>query len=171
VCWLYAHYLVSQRRVCELMAMAESSYRYRSRRDDEELRGGLVELAREKPRYGYRRLQVLLRKTGERVNHKRVYRVYREAGLLVRRKRRKRLVGEGLAKPVLTGEETAQQSGYRHRQSSRDSLRSAPRQALRRAKPLAQVQGPHNDLLREARGQVNPSSGRYWPGDHKDRKS
>jgi putative transposase len=102
VCWLYAHYRVSQRRVCELMEMAESSYRYRSRRDDEELRRRLVELAREKPRYGYRRLHVLLRKTGERVNHKRVYRVYREAGLLVRRKRRKRLVREGVAKPVLT---------------------------------------------------------------------
>jgi len=86
VCWLYAHFLVSQRRVCELLGMAESSYRYRSRRNDAALRNRLVELAREKPRFGYRRLHVLLRRTGERVNHKRVYRVYREAGLLVRRK-------------------------------------------------------------------------------------
>jgi putative transposase len=84
------------------MELAESSYRYRSRRDDGELRKRLVELAREEPRYGYRRLHVLLRKTGERVNHKRVYRVYREAGLLIRRKARKRLVREGSAKPVLT---------------------------------------------------------------------
>ena len=103
VCWLYAHYLVSQRRVCELIEMAESSCRYRSRRNDEELRKQVVELARENPKYGYRRLHVLLRKTNEGVNHKRVYRVYREAGLLVRRKRRKRLVREGVAKPVLTG--------------------------------------------------------------------
>jgi putative transposase len=102
VCWLYAHYLVSQRRVCELMEMAESSYRYQSRRDDEELRRRLVELAREKPRFGYRRLHVLMRRNGEQVNHKRVYRVYREAGLLVRRKARKRLVREGVVKPVLT---------------------------------------------------------------------
>jgi len=101
-CWLYAHYLVSQRRVCELMEMAESSYRYRSRRSDEELRKRLVELAQEKPRYGYRRLHALLWRKDQRVNHKRVYRVYREAGLPVRRKRRKRLVREGLAKPVLT---------------------------------------------------------------------
>jgi len=102
VCWLYWHFLVSQRRVCELLGMAESSYRYRSRRNDEALRNRLVELAREKPRFGYRRLHVLLRRTGERVNHKRVYRVYREAGLLVRRKARKRLQREGCAKPVLT---------------------------------------------------------------------
>jgi putative transposase len=57
-----------------------------------ELRGKLVELAREKPRYGYRRLHVLLLRTGERVNHKRVYRVYREAGLCLRRKKRKHCV-------------------------------------------------------------------------------
>jgi putative transposase len=49
----------------------------------------LVELAREKPRFGYRRLQVLLRRRGEFVNHKRVHRVYREAGLALRRKKRK----------------------------------------------------------------------------------
>ena len=45
----------------------------------------------EKARLGYRRLHVLLRQSGERVNHKRVWRVYREAGLCVKRKRRKRL--------------------------------------------------------------------------------
>jgi putative transposase len=82
--------------------MAESSYRYQSRRDDEELRRRLVELAREKPRFGYRRLHVLMRRTGEQVNHKRVYRVYQEPGLLVRRKARKPLVREGVMKPVLT---------------------------------------------------------------------
>ena len=59
----------------------------------------LVELAREKPRYGYRRLQVLLQRGGERVNHKRVHRVYREAGLALRRKKRKHRVREG--KPLV----------------------------------------------------------------------
>jgi putative transposase len=48
-----------------------------------------VELAREKPRFGYRRLQALLRRRGEAVNHKRLHRVYREAELSLRRKRRK----------------------------------------------------------------------------------
>ncbi len=51
---------------------------------------------------GYRRLHILLTGSGERVNHKRVFRVYREAGLAVRRKARKRLVREGSPQPVLT---------------------------------------------------------------------
>lgn len=53
------------------------------------MRTRLVEIAREKPRFGYRRLHVLLQRAGEAVNHKRVYRVYREAGLCLRRKKRK----------------------------------------------------------------------------------
>jgi putative transposase len=79
--------------------MAVSSYRYQSRRSDEPLRTQLVELAREKPRFGYRRLHVLLGRAGEHVNHKRVHRVYREAGLMIRRKKRKHCVREG--KPLL----------------------------------------------------------------------
>jgi putative transposase len=88
-------YAFSERRACLLMTLAVSSYRYRSRRCDEELRVRLVELAREKPRYGYRRLHVLLRRSGEVVNHKRVHRVYREAGLSIRRKKRKHCVRIG----------------------------------------------------------------------------
>ena len=61
--------------MCGLMSIAVSSYRYRSRRSDELLREKLVRLAREKPRYGYRRLQVLVEREGERVNHKRLWRV------------------------------------------------------------------------------------------------
>ena len=56
------------------------------------LRERLVELAREKPRFGYRRLHVLLRRSGEAVDHKRVQQVYREAGLVLRRKKRKHCV-------------------------------------------------------------------------------
>jgi putative transposase len=77
------------------MTMAVSSYRYESKRSDEPLRTKLVELAREKPRFGYRRLHVLLRRSGEQVNHKRLHRVYREAGLAIRRKKRKHYVREG----------------------------------------------------------------------------
>jgi putative transposase len=55
------------------------------------LRQQLIELAHEKPRFGYRRLHILLRRTGQRINHKRVQRVYCAAGLCVRRIRRKRL--------------------------------------------------------------------------------
>jgi len=88
-------YAFSQRRACGLMALAVSSYRYQTRRSDEPLRTKLVELAREKPRFGYRRLHVLLRRSGEPVNHKRVHRVYREAGLSIRRKKRKHCVRVG----------------------------------------------------------------------------
>ena len=65
------------------------------------MRERLLDLARKKPRFGYRRLHILLG-GGERVNHKRVFRVYREAGLAVRRKARKRLVREGSPRRALT---------------------------------------------------------------------
>jgi putative transposase len=81
------------------MGMAIASYCYRTTRNDEPLRRRLVELAREKPRFGYRRLHVLLGRGGEQINHKRVHRVYREAGLMIRRKKRKHCVREG--KPLL----------------------------------------------------------------------
>ena len=51
-------------------------------------------LAAERPRFGYRRLHVLLRRRGHPVNHKRVYRLYREENLAVRRKKRKRIAAE-----------------------------------------------------------------------------
>ena len=100
--WLKENYQASQQRVCGLMAIAVSSFRYQSTRSDQALRERLVELARQKPRFGYRRLHVLLRGGGEHVSLKRVFRVYREAGLAVRRKARKRLVREGSPRPALT---------------------------------------------------------------------
>jgi putative transposase len=66
--------------------------RYRARRrDDPELRQRLRELAGERRRFGYRRLTVMLQREGRVVNHKRVYRIYGEEGLAVRRRQRKRL--------------------------------------------------------------------------------
>ena len=97
--WLRVEYAASERRVCGLMGMAVTTYRYRSQRTDEPLRTKLVELARSKPRFGYRRLHVLLGRSGEQVNHKRLHRVYREAGLAIRRKKRKHCVREG--KPLV----------------------------------------------------------------------
>jgi putative transposase len=81
------------------MGIAVASYQYRTTRSDEPLRTQLVDLAREKPRFGYRRLHVLLGRRGEKVNHKRVHRVYHEAGLMIRRKKRKHCVREG--RPLL----------------------------------------------------------------------
>ena len=89
------NFKTTRRHACGLMGLAVSTYRYKPLEErDEELRRKLVELAGEKPRFGYRRLQVLLQRTGEQVNHKRIWRVYREAGLSVKRKKRKRLVRE-----------------------------------------------------------------------------
>jgi putative transposase len=92
-------YAFSERRACGLVMMAVSTYRYETSRSDEPLRTQLVQLARAKPRFGYRRLHVLLRRTGECVNHKRLHRIYCEAGLMIRRKKRKHCVREG--KPLL----------------------------------------------------------------------
>ena len=88
-------YGAGQRRACELLGLARSSFRYRSKKRDDELRRSLVRLGQEQPRYGYRRLAVLLEREGLKVNHKRVWRIYRAAGLSVKRKRRKRLVRLG----------------------------------------------------------------------------
>jgi putative transposase len=61
-------YAFSERRACGLVMLAVSSYRYQTRRSDEPLRTKLVELAREKPRFGYRRLQVLLGRTAQPIS-------------------------------------------------------------------------------------------------------
>ena len=82
----------SQRHACQLVGMAPSTLRYRPRaRDDEPLRLRLAELARERSRFGYRRLHVLLRREGYPVNLKRVLRLYRLAGLSLRKQKRKRM--------------------------------------------------------------------------------
>jgi len=62
----------------------------------------LIALAREKPRYGYRRLHVLLRRDGFYINHKRVHRVYRAAGLQVKRIRRRRVTRSAAPPPMVT---------------------------------------------------------------------
>ena len=95
---------LSERTACKLLGVERSSYRYEPRPDSNaELREALVELARQKPRYGYRRLHALLSRRGYEVNVKRVYRLYVEERLMVRRKRRKRLVRDRAAEQRLTG--------------------------------------------------------------------
>jgi len=89
--WVEEHSRLSERRACGLLAVWRSSWRYRRRRrEDPLLRQRLRELAHERRRFGYRRLQVLLGREGWRVNHKRVYRLYREEGLAVRRRKGRR---------------------------------------------------------------------------------
>jgi len=79
-------------RACGLVGISRSLYAYRSRRPDSaSLRQRICDLAGEKRRYGYRRIHVLLRREGWPVNRKRTYRLYRDAGLAVRRRKRKRI--------------------------------------------------------------------------------
>ena len=90
--YLQAELGVSERWACGLIRVHRSTVQYRSRRaPDFDLGKRLQELAAERRRFGYRRLRVLLDREGLRVNHKRVYRVYAELGLQVKRRRRKRI--------------------------------------------------------------------------------
>jgi putative transposase len=90
VAFVQERFGLSQRRACRLVSAVRSTVRYQGRpRDDHPLRIRLAELAAQRLRFGYRRLHVLLRREGIRVNHKRIERLYREAGLAVRRRTRK----------------------------------------------------------------------------------
>jgi putative transposase len=89
---LQAEFRMTERRACGLIDVSRMMMRYVSRRDDTQLRARLRELAALRRRWGYRRLRVLLLREGVVVNHKRVYRIYREEGLSVRKRKRKRAV-------------------------------------------------------------------------------
>ena len=86
---------LSERRACRVIKADRTSMRYRTRRpDDASLRARLRALAQERRRFGYRRLFILLRREGEASGRNRIYRLYREEGLSVRRRKaRRRAVG------------------------------------------------------------------------------
>ena len=86
-------YHYSERSACKLMSLDRTTYRYQPRPDhNAELREQLVALARQKPRYGYRRLCALLERGGSKASPQRVYRIYSAEHLAVRRLKRKRLL-------------------------------------------------------------------------------
>src|SRR5271155_4398981 len=92
---------MSERRACTIVAADRKMIRYRSRRPpDTELRVRLRELANQRRRFGYRRLFILLRDQGEPSGLNRIYRLYREEGLAVR-KRRSRRKAVGTRAPIL----------------------------------------------------------------------
>ena len=83
---------VSERRACRVIKFSRSAaWRPLKGRDDSELRSALRTLAERYPRYGYPTLHDMLRAQGKVINPKRTYRLYREEGLQVRTKRRKKL--------------------------------------------------------------------------------
>ena len=94
VAYAQAAHDVSQRRACSGLGFSRSTQRYRSCRDDGALRERLRVLAGDRRRFGYRRLAILLKREGHAVNLKKLYRLYREEGLTVRRRKgRKRAIG------------------------------------------------------------------------------
>jgi putative transposase len=90
--WLMTDFGVSQRRACRTLELSLGTCRYESRRQEGGvIRERILALAEQRPRFGYRRIWVLLRREGHRVNAKRVYRLYRLERLKLRTKKRKRV--------------------------------------------------------------------------------
>jgi putative transposase len=95
VAHLRASFGMSERRACQVLGCCRMTMRYQvTRVDDGVLRERMKAIAHERRRFGYRRLHVLLRREGHLVNHKRLFRMYREEKLTVRRRGgRKRAMG------------------------------------------------------------------------------
>lgn len=90
-------YQVSIRRACDVLRFRKSNYFCKARRSSQAaVRNRIKEIAATRVRYGYRRIHMLLRREGWRINAKRVYRLYREEGLQIRNKRPKRKVSAKL---------------------------------------------------------------------------
>jgi putative transposase len=83
---------VSQRRACRVLEQPRSTQRYQMRRREDEPRlvARMLELVGQRPRFGYRRIWALLVQEGWPVNRKRIYRLWRQEGLRVPRKQRKK---------------------------------------------------------------------------------
>ena len=93
--WAIEEKFYSQRHACGLIGLDPKTYRYASRRpDDATIRVRLKELAQQRRRFGYRRLHILLRREGIELNHKKLFRLYREERLTVKKRGgRKRALG------------------------------------------------------------------------------
>jgi putative transposase len=93
VSYVEVEYEMSERHACRLLGLGRSTHRYRARRNERDagLRARLKELASKRMRFGYRRLTAMLVREGIAANHKRVYRLYREEGLAMRIRQRRRI--------------------------------------------------------------------------------
>jgi putative transposase len=89
--WLIDNYQVPARRACRCINLAHSMYYYRHHpKDDTLLKMRMKEIAQTRIRYGFKRIFILMRREGFIDNHKRMYRVYKAAGLNLRTKRPRR---------------------------------------------------------------------------------
>jgi putative transposase len=94
-------YQISQRRACGLVGVDPKTVRRERPPDNAEIRKEMREIAAQRRRFGYRRIGVMLERKGHVMNHKKLYRLYREEGLSVRRRRtRKRARGSRTPMPV-----------------------------------------------------------------------
>jgi len=105
---------MSERRACKAIGSCRMTVRYKTTRaGDAGLRQRLKAIAHERRRFGYRRLHVLLKREGYVINHKKLFRLYREEKLAVRRRGgRKRAIGPGrrywfLQRPTTVGRSTS----------------------------------------------------------------
>ena len=94
---------MSERHACRLLGLGRSTHRYRARKAERDagLRTRLKELAAQRMRFGYRRLTAMLARDGMPANHKRVYRLYREEGLAMRIRQRRRIRWTGAASSAI----------------------------------------------------------------------
>lgn len=100
-----ADYRVSERKACAVVLLSRSVFQYIDhKRDDRAVRQRIREIAETRVRYGFERIQILLRREGWRDNHKRTYRIYREEGLNLRSKRprRSKMAAHRQERPQLT---------------------------------------------------------------------
>jgi putative transposase len=102
VALVMAEHALGERYACRLLKVDRSTYRYEPRPDkNAQLRQALLILARQQPRYGYRRLWALLVRQGWEVDVKRIHRLYKAEGLMVRRLKRKRISRTVPVNPLL----------------------------------------------------------------------
>jgi putative transposase len=103
--YLQTTYSCSQRRACRLVGAHRTTMRsqVQVREQDERIRERLRTVARERPRWGYRRLHVVLRRELGPLNRKRIYRLYRLEGLALRKRKRKRVALSPRGMPMTQG--------------------------------------------------------------------
>jgi putative transposase len=110
---LQQEFSVSERRACRAIGQPRSSQRYESqpREDEPRLVQRMLDLVRERPRFGYRRVAALLRREGFRASESRIFRLWRREGLKVpQKKRKKRRLG------------TSENACHRHRAAAKDHV-------------------------------------------------
>ena len=116
VALVMAEHGLAERYACRLLEVDRSTYRYEPRPDrNAKLREALLALARQQPRYGYRRLWALLVRQGWEVDVKRVHRLYKAEGLMVRRLKRKRVTRSVPVNPLLVRPKPGVGHGFRFR--------------------------------------------------------